>query len=300
MSKKRVAGTGWEGYFDPMNETQQDLDYTRIEKAIRFLDRRRREQPSLDEVAREVHLSPFHFERLFVRWAGVSPKKYLQYLTKEHAKALLRSSATVLDAAYESGLSSPGRLHDLLVTFEGVTPGEMRGQGEGLEIAYGVEDSPFGLCLVGMTARGVCMLQFVEEASLGRELLAEEWPRARLMRDDGVIRPLVRRIFEKSESGRQQGLKLFLKGTDFQLTVWQALLRIPAGSVTTYLAIARSLGRKTASRAVGTAIGSNPVGYLIPCHRVLKSTGEISGYRWGVERKTAMLFREAMAQRLAA
>lgn len=300
MSKKRVAGAGWEGYFGSVKESQQDLDYARIARAIRFLEARRRERPSLEEVARAVHLSPFHFERLFVRWAGVSPKKYLQYLTKEHARALLKSSATVLDAAHECGLSGPGRLHDLLVTFEGVTPGSMRSRGEGLEIIHGVGDSPFGPCLAGLTEKGICMLHFLDEASAGEAMLAEEWPRARLVRDDRAVGLLVRRIFEKPAGEGREGLKLFLKGTEFQLAVWQALLRIPPGSVTTYQAIARSLGRTTASRAVGTAIGSNPIGYLIPCHRVLKSTGDISGYRWGVERKTAMLFREAMAQRLVA
>lgn len=283
-----------------MNETQQDLDYARIARAIRFLERGRREQPSLEEVARHVHLSPFHFERLFVRWAGVSPKKYLQYLTKEHAKALLKSSATVLDAAYESGLSGPGRLHELLVTFEGMTPGEMRGRGEGLEIRWGVHDSPFGQCVIGMTGKGICLLQFLEDVSGAEALLAGEWPRARLIRDDRTTQPLPPRIFAQSGNGRREGLKLFLRGTDFQVVVWQALLRIPAGSVSTYQAIAQSIGRATASRAVGSAIGSNPIAYLIPCHRVLKSSGAISGYRWGVERKTAMLFREEMAQQLAA
>lgn len=279
-----------------MNETG---DYERIEKAIRYLDLHRASQPGLEEVAKHVHLSPFHFERMFLRWAGVSPKKYLQYLTKEHAKVLLKESASVLDAAHESGLSGPGRLHDLLVTYEGMTPGEWKKRGEGLVIEHGVHDSPFGLCLIGQTSKGVCCLQFIANEDEADGVLGAAWPKAVLRRDLASTGRTLRRIFCAPGEGKDAKLRLFLAGTKFQLAVWQALLEIPEGSLSTYQSIARSLGQAGASRAVGRAVGSNPIAYLIPCHRVLRGSGELGGYRWGLERKTAMLFREYAAREKA-
>ena len=275
-------------------QTQAELDYRRIEAAIRYLDARHRSQPSLAEVAAHVHLSPSHFDRLFARWAGVSPKKYLQHLTREHARALLRNSASVLDTAHESGLSGPGRLHDLLVTCDGMTPGQLKQRGRDVTITWGIHDSPFGRCLLGVTEKGICSLQFVDdepEGSFANRIL-EDWPCADLHWDDRATRPVVERVFRRPVRGRAPELRLFLRGTTFQLAVWRALLKIPAGSVTTYKAIAKSIRQAGASRAVGGAVGGNPVAWLIPCHRVLRGSGEISGYRWGPERKVAMLFRE--------
>jgi len=277
-------------------QTQAEMDYRRIEAAIRYLDARHRNQPSLAEVAAHVHLSPSHFDRLFTRWAGVSPKKYLQHLTREHARVLLKNSTSVLDAALESGLSGPGRLHDLLVTCEGMTPGELKQRGRGVTITCGVHETPFGRCLLGTTDKGICSLQFVENEAEGsfEDRVLEDWPCAEVQRDDRVTRPVVERIFRRPAGGRVPELRLFLSGTAFQLAVWRALLKIPAGSVTTYKAIAESIHRAGAGRAVGGAVGSNPIAWLIPCHRVLRESGELSGYRWGPERKIAMLFRESI------
>ncbi len=280
-----------------MEDTQEQLDYARVERAIRYLDANYRAQPSLADVAGHVNLSPHHFERLFIGWAGVSPKKYLQYLTKEHAKVLLKSSATVLDATLESGLSSPGRLHDLFVTYEGVSPGELKMRGRGLTISYGLHETPFGLCLLATTERGICGLHFLENSAAADDLLPSEWPGATLVRDDEATGALISQIFRPARGETSQKLQVFLSGSRFQLSVWEALLKIPSGSVSTYKAIAETLGKAGASRAVGQAVGSNPVALLIPCHRVLRGSGEISGYRWGVERKTAMLFREYVQSR---
>jgi AraC family transcriptional regulator of adaptative response/methylated-DNA-[protein]-cysteine methyltransferase len=276
------------------HQSQAEMDYGRIATAIRYLDRRHQSQPSLADVAGHVHLSPFHFERLFLRWAGVSPKKYLQYLTKEHARTLLKDSRSVLDATYESGLSSPGRLHDLLVTWEGVTPGEMKRRGQGLKIKCGVHDTPFGPCLIGVTPKGICALQFIESGRAGNceELIQTDWPCAEVRRDDAKTSSVAETIFVRNPGPPAPGLRLFLRGTKFQLLVWQALLRIPPGAVATYQAIAETVGNARACRAVGGAVGSNPIAWLIPCHRVLRESGRLGGYRWGLERKRAMLFRE--------
>lgn len=263
-------------------------DYEKIARAIRFLDSLDGGQPPLAEVAAHAGLSPFHFERLFVRWAGVSPKKYLQFRAKELARARLVESAPVLDAALEAGLSGPGRLHDLLVTFEGVTPGELKSRGAGLDIRRGIAESPFGPCAIGETGRGVCALHFGEDL----EPIARDWPRAKFLRDDARARELAAQIFREGGTG---GLRAFVRGTRFQLSVWEALLRIPPGQVTTYGAIARAIGKAGAARAVGGAVGSNPISWLIPCHRVIRESGALGGYRWGTERKSAMLFRENRA-----
>jgi len=266
------------------------MDYARVESALRFLNRNYLHRPSLDEIASHIHLSPFHFERLFQRWAGTSPKRFLQYLTKEHAKALLRASKPLLSVAYDSGLSGESRLHDLFVSCEAVTPGEYKLQGKGVTIRYGFHPTPFGECLLAKTDRGICALRFVA-APLKRVALRElqsEWENARLVEDENETGVLCRQIFENTHAP----FHLHLRGTNFQLKVWQALLTIPSGSLTNYGDLAAKIGAPKASRAVGSAIGRNPIAYLIPCHRVIRSLGVISGYRWGRERKQAMIGRE--------
>src|SRR5712671_1146672 len=273
-----------------MNVTQSALDYTRIEKAIRFLDGHRLRRPSLDEVAGHVHLSPYHFERLFQRWAGTSPKRFLQFLTAEHAKQLLRDSRNVLDATYESGLTSPGRLHDLFVTCEAVTPGQYKQRGAGLTIRCGVHATPFGDCLLATTNRGICALRFG-----GMKELREEWPAATFVKDQTQTGDVCRQIFHASRGP----FHLHLRGTNFQLKVWQALLTIPSGRVVTYADVAEKIGSPNGLRAVGAAIGRNSIAYLIPCHRVIHSLGVVGNYRWGHVRKQAILGRES-AQTAAA
>jgi AraC family transcriptional regulator of adaptative response/methylated-DNA-[protein]-cysteine methyltransferase len=279
---------------DTLSElAQAQRDYARIERAIRFICARRERQPDLAEIATSVHLSEYHFQRLFQRWAGITPKRFLQFLTKEHAKERLRDSASVLEAALSAGLSGPGRLHDLLVECEAVTPGQYRRGGEGIEIRYGYHATRFGQCLLAATARGVCALRFVEPQDRGDELqaIAAEWPRARLVADQSATSAIVARIFRGTPAGAP--LSLHLKGTNFQLKVWEALLAVPEGTLVGYAALAKAIGAPQAARAVGGAIAKNPVAWLIPCHRVLRSLGEVGGYRWGPERKLAMLGWEA-------
>lgn len=269
-------------------------DYERVEKAIRFLEEHSTDHPALDEVANHVGLSPHHFQRLFRRWAGVSPKRFVQFLTVEKAKELLRESMSVLDTAYEVGLSSSGRLHDLFVSVEAVTPGQYKSRGLDLVIRYGIHDSPFGPCLVGMTGEGICNLWFGEEGRLERtsKMFREEWKAARVAEDQAATRDAVRSIFSSRDQGKKGELKLYLKGTNFQVQVWKALLRIPEGSVVSYSNLARWLNRPNSARAVANAVAANPIAYLIPCHRVLRRTGGIGGYRWGTVRKRAILGRE--------
>ena len=269
---------------------QQTRDYQRVAKAIRFLGEQRVSQPSLPEVAAHVGVSPAHFQRLFTRWAGVSPKRYVQYLTLDHARRLLADRYSVLDTAYESGLSSPGRLHDLFVTWEAMTPGEYAERGSGLEIAYGWFPTRFGEVLALGTRRGLCGLAFA--ADEGREAVFEDmaarWPRASLVEDPARLEGVVERAFDGGET------RLLLSGTPFQIKVWEALLRIPSGFVTTYEEVARAIGQPRAARAAGTAIGRNPVSWLIPCHRALRKSGELGGYRWGADVKRAMLAWESV------
>lgn len=274
-------------------------DYRRIEAAIRFLEAHAVEQPSLHDVAEHVGLSDFHFQRLFKRWAGVSPKRFLQALTVASARQLLRDSAPVLDAAYAVGLSGPGRLHDLFVTIDAVTPGEFKSAGVNLAIDYAFHATPFGDCLVAETARGICHLSFVAAEDRERALreLQEHWRYAILAENPQAGRVAIRQAFAPAAAGRGVPVRLFLGGSNFQVKVWEALLKIPAGAVISYAALAESIGRPGASRAVGTAVGRNPVAYLIPCHRVLRSSGEIGGYRWGTARKKALLGYEAVRGR---
>jgi AraC family transcriptional regulator of adaptative response/methylated-DNA-[protein]-cysteine methyltransferase len=263
-------------------------DYQRIEQAIRYLEANFQRQPELAEIAASVHLSEYHFQRLFTRWVGISPKRYLQFLTKESAKSWLKASASLLETAYASGLSSAGRLHDLFVTCEAVTPGEFKHKGEGLQITYGIHPSPFGECLLAVTARGICSLMFVEDGNLEAALAAfrHDWQKAKLSEDPTRTLPLLEQVFSAANVA---SLPLHLLGTNFQLKVWEALLRIPPGALTTYTTVAQSIGRPTAARAVSNAVAHNPIAYLIPCHRVIRESGEMGGYRYGIPRKRAML-----------
>ena len=269
-------------------------DYARVERAIRFLDAHRESQPTLAQVARQVGLSESHFQRLFTRWAGISPKRFLQHQTAQVVKQLLRDRHSVLDASYEAGLSGPSRLHDLIVNAEAVTPGEYQRSGEGLAIRFGFHPTPFGEALLAVTARGICHLAFVHPVSRRDALdrLRHDWPAAELLADQHATRAAAARAFPAPGAARFAGLALHVKGTNFQLKVWHALLRVPDGAVTTYGDIAARIGDPGASRAVGTAVGSNPVSYLIPCHRVIRSTGELGGYAWGPDRKRVMLALE--------
>jgi AraC family transcriptional regulator of adaptative response/methylated-DNA-[protein]-cysteine methyltransferase len=271
--------------------SQAAMDYARVERALQFLNANYLHRPTLDEVAGHVHLSPFHFERLFQRWAGTSPKRFLQYLTKEHAKALLRDSKSLLEAAYKSGLSSGGRLHDLFISCEAVTPGEYKLRGEGVTIRYGFHPTPFGECLLAKTERGVCALRFLTAPSKPTALreLRDEWPAARFVKDDDETGEICQRIFRTASEDERTQFHLHLRGTNFQLKVWQALLSIPAGHLTDYSDLATTIGAPKASRAVGSAVGRNPIAYLIPCHRVIRNLGVIGDYRWGHERKQAMI-----------
>lgn len=268
-----------------------NTDYAQVEQAIHYLETNYQRQPELAEIAGAVGLSEFHFQRLFTRWAGISPKRFLQYLTKEGAKELLQR-ASVLEAAYGVGLSGPGRLHDLLVSTEAVTPGQARNKGLGLDIEYGFGETPFGEALAGITARGICFLGFVDkEREAALETLRGEWPLAALEHAPGQMSRVFDSIFgATSPSGP---LSLYLNGTNFQIKVWEALLKIPAGSVTSYESLAASLGQPAAARAAGAAIGRNPVAYLIPCHRVIRKVGEFGNYRYGSARKKALLGWEA-------
>ncbi len=270
-------------------------DYLRIEKAILFLEENFRRQPSLGEVAAHVGLSEYHFQRLFRRWAGISPKRFLQYLTAEYARELLRESRSTLEVAYEAGLSGPGRLHDLLVSVEAMTPGEVKRRGEGLVIRYGIHPSPFGDCLLALTERGICTLAFLPPDGRAQALaeLRSRWRGSELREDPAATLSLVRRIFSPAPESARPVVSLHLQGTNFQIRVWEALLRIPSGSAATYEDIAASLEMPGAARAVGNAVGQNPIAFLIPCHRVIRKTGAFGGYRWGAARKKALLGWEA-------
>ena len=271
-------------------------DYQRIEHAIRYLETNFRQQPELAEVASEVGLSEYHFQRLFTRWAGISPKRFLQFVTADYAESLLRSSSSVLSATYAAGLSGPARLHDLMITVNAVTPGELKEGGANLLIRYGQHESPFGNCLVAVTDRGVCGLGFEHEGGISQQMerLEARWPNAELVEDSRATQPVINAIFAPP-TGTPRPLALLLKGTNFQLNVWSALLRVPPGSAVCYEDIARYLGLPTAQRAVGAAVGQNPIAYLIPCHRVLRKSGAFGEYHWGAARKKAMLAWEGAA-----
>ncbi len=269
-------------------------DYQRIERAIRYLQENFRRQPSFDELAAQVHLSPFHFQRLFARWAGVTPKKFLQSLTLEAAKTQMQSGQQpLLEVSEQLGLSSASRLHDHFVQLEGVTPGQYRQLGRDLQIAYGVGDTPFGPAWVAVTERGICQLWFDDHlpGTAFRLALCNDWPEAELVHDDAGARQTLRRIFA-TESGRAAPVSVLVRGTNFQVQVWRALLRIPFGQLASYAEIAQAAGKSSAVRAVGSAVGANPVAFLIPCHRVIRQNSELGGYRGGLPRKQAMLVWE--------
>jgi len=270
-------------------------DYEKIEQAIVFLENNYRKQPTLQEIADHISLSKFHAQRLFKRWAGISPKQFNQYLTLGYAKSALADSDSLLDAAYDSGLSGTGRLHDLFVTFEAVTPGEYKQKGENVLVRYGTQASPFGSCLLGITGRGICWLSFfgIEGPDRSQEEMKKQWPGAEFKEERSFTAGYMDKIFKNRSSDDPKSLGLYLKGTNFQIKVWEALLKLPPGKLVSYEFLAESLKKPQAVRAIASAVGKNPVSYLIPCHRVLRKSGNISGYRWGAARKKALIAWEA-------
>ena len=273
-----------------MTTESETIHYRALTTAIRHLVEHWQDQPSLEELAGVAGISPFHFQRLFTRWVGISPKRFVQFLTLGHAKRLLAENQSVLDTALDVGLSGPSRLHDLFVACEAITPGEYKALGDGLTIRWGLHDCPFGQALVGTTERGVCWLSFADrpDGSDAMEEFVAEWPAARLVEDAQATRPTAARAFGW-DGGGSEPLRLLLRGTNFQIKVWEALLRIPPGAVVSYENVARAIGQPTAMRAVGAAVGRNPVCILIPCHRVIQKSGIIHNYRYGVPRKRALL-----------
>jgi AraC family transcriptional regulator of adaptative response/methylated-DNA-[protein]-cysteine methyltransferase len=275
-------------------------DYAVIESAIRYIDLHYQNQPTLDEIAGHVHLSKYHFQRLFTRWAGISPKKFLQYLTVGHAKRLLQESWSVLDASFELGLSSPSRLHDLFVTFEALSPGEYKQRGKNLEIVYGFHDSPFGQSLIAKTERGICWLSFVIDGGRQRAVreMQVQWEGAVFSEND--VGELAAQVFAPYETGEKQAMGLHIRGTNFQIKVWEALLKIPPGSLVSYRYIAERIHMPAAARAVGSAVGKNPVSVVIPCHRVIRESGALGHYRWGEARKRLIVGLESVKRDAAA
>ncbi|MFT4202578.1 MAG: methylated-DNA--[protein]-cysteine S-methyltransferase [Chitinophagaceae bacterium] len=268
---------------------QQAINYNRIAEAIEYIKDNFKSQPNLDEVAERVHLSPFHFQRLFTEWAGTSPKKFLQYISVEHAKKLLEQNhATLFDTAFETGFSSTSRLHDLFVNIEGMTPADYKNGGKDISIHYSFAESPFGNIIVASTSKGVCYMAFDDNEANAFNHLKQKFPNATFQRELDLMQQNALSIFQNDWSKLPE-IKLHLKGTDFQLKVWETLLKIPMGKLSTYGSIAEKIGNANASRAVGTAIGSNPVAFLIPCHRVIQSSGNVGGYMWGNTRKTAII-----------
>lgn len=276
---------------DLESTNQLNQDYHRVEQAIRYVEDHYLEQPSLKEIAQSVGLSEYYFHRLFSRWVGISPKRFMQFLTKEQAKQLLMNSQDILSATYQSGLSGPGRLHDLFVTCEAVTPGEYKGRGQGVKIYYGFHPTPFGECLIASTQRGVCNLMFRQEGDRNAAIaeLRALWLAAEIIHDPERTRTAAEEILNLFQLRSITPLHLHLRGTNFQIKVWEALLKIPSGSVVSYEDIAISIGSPGGSRAVGNAVARNPIPVLIPCHRVIRKSGEFGDYRWGSTRKKAML-----------
>jgi AraC family transcriptional regulator of adaptative response/methylated-DNA-[protein]-cysteine methyltransferase len=276
---------------EPVADTGPASDYERIRRIVAFISERWREQPSLDDIAAHVGLSTTHVHHLFRRWCGLSPKAFLQAITLDNAKALLADSASVLDATYELGLSGPARLHDLFVTHEAMTPGDYKAGGAGLTLRVGFHPSPFGEAILVATERGLAGLGFVDAGDRPAALadMQRRWPKAAYVEDEAAIAPLARRIFDPLAWRAEQPLRVVLIGTDFEVRVWQTLLRVPLGRATTYSNIASRIGRPSASRAVGAAVGKNPISFVVPCHRVLGRSGALTGYHWGLTRKQAML-----------
>jgi AraC family transcriptional regulator, regulatory protein of adaptative response / methylated-DNA-[protein]-cysteine methyltransferase len=278
--------------------SDRSLDYDLIRRAIAFLTEGWAEHPSLEALATHLGLNPTHCQKLFKRWCGLSPKEFVQAITVDHARGLLKGSASVLDAAYEVGLSGAGRLHDLFVSHEAMTPGDYKRRGEGLDMGYGFHASPFGEALLIVTERGVAGLAFVDEdkAQTREHVLAEmkeRWPKARFIPTPERTAPIARQIFSPATWSKEQPVRLVMIGTDFEVRVWETLLKIPLGRSVSYHDIARHLGQPTASRAVGSAVGRNPISFVVPCHRVLRGDGSLGGYHWGLTRKRALIGWEA-------
>jgi AraC family transcriptional regulator, regulatory protein of adaptative response / methylated-DNA-[protein]-cysteine methyltransferase len=275
---------------------QAQTNFNRIAEAIDYLKNNYSNQPSLDELAEHVHMSPFHFQKMFTDWAGVSPKKFLQYITIANAKDMLRNKqATLFDTAIESGLSGTGRLHDLFINIEGMTPGEYKNGGENLQIDYCFSESIFGNIIVAATQKGICHIAFYDDENLAITHLQKSFSKASYFQKENPLFTEVRNVFNNNSNDLHK-IKLHVKGTDFQLKVWETLLTIPMGQLSTYGNIASKINNPKASRAVGTAIGDNPVAFLIPCHRVIQSTGIFGGYMWGPKRKTAMIGWEGLQE----
>jgi AraC family transcriptional regulator of adaptative response/methylated-DNA-[protein]-cysteine methyltransferase len=274
---------------------QLSQDYYRVEQAIKYIKDNAFQQPKLSDIANSVNLSEYHFQRLFSRWTGISPKRFLQFLTKEYAKQLLDDSRNVLDVAYDAGLSGPGRLHDLFLTCEAVTPGEYQRKGLNVEIVYGIQPSPFGDCFLATTEHGICALRFIRDHN-EKELIGElqkTWPNGSLKHSKRQTKALAEKVFIFSNERKPVPLYLYVKGTNFQIKVWEALLKIPLGKAVTYEDVARFIGMPKAARAVGNAVGRNPIPFLIPCHRVIRKMGVFGYYGEGRARKKAMLGWEA-------
>ncbi|GAA3634242.1 methylated-DNA--[protein]-cysteine S-methyltransferase [Flavivirga jejuensis] len=272
---------------------QDHINYNRIAEAIDYIKVNFKEQPSLNDIAESVHLSPYHFQRLFTDWAGVSPKKFMQYISIEYAKQLLKDKqATLFDTAHQTGLSGTSRLHDLFINIEGMTPGEFKNGGENLSISYSFAESPFGNIIVASTQKGICHIEFFDNKDHALKKLKDRFPNANYNQVVDTTQQNALFIFQHDWSKLNQ-IKLHLNGTPFQLKVWETLLKIPMGNLSTYGSIAKKIDKPKASRAIGTVIGNNPVAFLIPCHRVIQSTGNIGGYMWGNTRKTAIIGWEA-------
>ena len=277
---------------------EQNINYYRIEKAIQFLEENFQRQPELDEIAEKVHLSPFHFQRMFTEWAGISPKRFLQFLTVDFLKEKLHESRNLTEAAELAGLSSQSRVYDLFTTLEAVTPQEYKKQGAGIKIEYGVHETPFGQCLIAVTERGICWLSFLSAENDSKKEIAamkSHWNNSVFYQNETLTKEFVNNIFEHTESG-QNKLHLFVKGTNFQIKVWDALLKIPSGQVTTYQGIAENVDSPKAMQAVGSAVGSNHIAYLIPCHRVIRKDGVLGEYRWSSARKKSIIGWEMAKQ----
>ncbi len=274
---------------------KQTHDYELVKHTLAFISENWRDQPSLDTLADQAGLSAAHLQRLFTRWAGLSPKAFLQAVTLDHARELLRDSASILDASYELGLSGPGRLHDLFVTHEGMSPGIYKARGRGLEIAYGFHDCPFGRALILVTNEGLAGLAFADEGKEKSALadMTSRWREATYMENSAATAAYAKRIFESERWKPEQPLRIVFIGSDFEIRVWETLLRIPFGKASTYSDIAAHLGKPSAARAVGSAVGKNPISFVVPCHRVLGKSGGLCGYHWGLTRKRAILGWEA-------
>jgi AraC family transcriptional regulator of adaptative response/methylated-DNA-[protein]-cysteine methyltransferase len=274
-----------------MKSEQAEIDYRRIEGAIQYIGEHHSDQPSLEEIATHVNMSPYHFQRLFTRWAGISPKKFLQFLTLQYAKQQLSQDLSLSEIAFEAGLSGTGRLHDLFVTMEGMTPGQYKRMGKGLSIRYSFHQGPFGLYILAVTTENrICALEFIEDEADAVASLQTRWKESKLIHDPTVTTPIAARLFSHPLNSP---LRLLVQGTPFQLKVWEALLKIPFGRIVSYQTVSEHVHNPRGLQATGAAIGKNPIAFLIPCHRVVRKTGEINGYRWGLERKAALIGWEA-------